>query len=36
MRRLIFTVIAALAVFSAYAQELTVIHLNDTHSHIDP
>ena len=36
MRRLIFTVITALAVFSAYAQELTVIHLNDTHSHIDP
>lgn len=36
MRRLIFTAIAALAVFSAYAQELTVIHLNDTHSHIDP
>ena len=36
MRRLIFTVIAALAVFSAYAQELTIIHLNDTHSHIDP
>ena len=36
MRRLIFTVIAALAVSSAYAQELTVIHLNDTHSHIDP
>lgn len=36
MRRLIFTVIAALAVSSAYAQELTIIHLNDTHSHIDP
>ena len=36
MKRLIFTAIAALAVFSAYAQELTVIHLNDTHSHIDP
>ncbi len=36
MRRLIFTVIAALAGFSAYAQELTIIHLNDTHSHIDP
>lgn len=36
MKRLIFAAFAALTVFSAHAQNLTIIHLNDTHSHIDP
>ena len=36
MKKLILTIFA-LAVFSAaYAQDLVILHLNDTHSHIDP
>ena len=36
MKRL-FLIISALAVIlSASAQDLTILHLNDTHSHIDP
>ena len=36
MKSLILAAFAALTVFSAHAQSLTIIHLNDTHSHIDP
>ena len=36
MKKLILTIFA-LAVFSAaYAQDLVILHMNDTHSHIDP
>ena len=36
MRRVIFTLLAVFAVASLNAQDLTILHLNDTHSHIDP
>lgn len=36
MTRTILTIIASLAVLSLDAQNLTVLHLNDTHSHMDP
>jgi len=36
MRRLIFVLFAALAAFTLDAQELVILHVNDTHSHIDP
>ena len=36
MKRLIFSLVAVLMVLSVEAQTLTVLHLNDTHSHIDP
>lgn len=36
MRRLILTVLAAAMTFSLAAQDLTILHFNDTHSHIDP
>ena len=36
MKRTILTIIAVLAVLSLDAQDLTVLHLNDTHSHMDP
>ena len=36
MRRLLLTVLAMAAAVALDAQNLTIIHLNDTHSHIDP
>lgn len=36
MKRTVFTIIAAFAFLSLDAQNLTVLHLNDTHSHVDP
>lgn len=36
MKRLMFIIAAALVSCSLYAQNLTILHLNDTHSHIDP
>ena len=36
MRRIIMTVMAAAMTFSLAAQDLTILHFNDTHSHIDP
>lgn len=36
MRRYIFIPILFLCAISVYSQELTILHLNDTHSHIDP
>ena len=36
MRRIIMMLCTALLALSAGAQDLTVIHINDTHSHIDP
>lgn len=36
MRRLIITFAVLALSFGAFAQELTILHLNDTHSHIDP
>ncbi|MBR5569228.1 MAG: metallophosphoesterase [Bacteroidales bacterium] len=36
MRRLIVTVFAVLTAAVINAQDLTVLHFNDTHSHIDP
>ena len=36
MRRLIITLAVVLLSVGAFAQELTILHLNDTHSHIDP
>ncbi len=36
MKRLIFIFCAVAATFSLNAQELTILHFNDTHSHIDP
>ena len=36
MRRLIFTFCAAFAAIAMNAQDLTILHVNDTHSHIDP
>ena len=36
MRRTILTVLAAVITFSLSAQDLTILHFNDTHSHIDP
>ena len=36
MKRLCIILFAFAAVLSAYAQNLTVLHMNDTHSHIDP
>ena len=37
MKRTIFIpIILMCCTFSIYAQELTILHLNDTHSHIDP
>ena len=35
MKRLIISVAALAISFAAFAQELTILHLNDTHSHID-
>lgn len=36
MRRVFLTVLAAVMTFSLSAQDLTILHFNDTHSHIDP
>ncbi len=36
MKRVIFAICAMMAVSSLKAQDLTILHLNDTHSHIDP
>ena len=36
MKRLILIITAIALGAAAYAQELTILHLNDTHSHIDP
>jgi 5'-nucleotidase len=38
MKKLILTIfaLAAISVTAAYAQDLVILHLNDTHSHIDP
>ena len=36
MRKLIVILAALSFAVSAYAQQLTIIHFNDTHSHIDP
>jgi 5'-nucleotidase len=36
MKRLIITFAVLALSFGAFAQELTILHLNDTHSHIDP
>ena len=36
MRRLIITFAVMALSVAAFAQELTILHLNDTHSHIDP
>lgn len=36
MKKTIFIVLAALAAISLDAQNLTILHLNDTHSHVDP
>lgn len=36
MRKLIIVLAALSFAAYAYAQELTILHLNDTHSHIDP
>lgn len=36
MRKLMIVLAALAFAASVYAQELTILHLNDTHSHIDP
>ena len=36
MKKTIIVILAALAALSLDAQNLTILHLNDTHSHIDP
>lgn len=36
MKRIIMIIAASLAVLSLDAQNLTVLHFNDTHSHVDP
>ncbi len=36
MKRIIFALATLVAAFSLDAQELTILHFNDTHSHIDP
>lgn len=36
MKKTIFIVLAVLAAISLDAQNLTILHLNDTHSHVDP
>ncbi len=36
MKRILFAAMAALVTVQLAAQELTVIHFNDTHSHVDP
>ena len=36
MRRFIITVFAVFAAAVINAQDLTILHFNDTHSHIDP
>lgn len=36
MKKTIFIVLAAFAALSLDAQNLTILHLNDTHSHVDP
>lgn len=36
MKKFVFVLVAAFAAVSVNAQELTIIHFNDTHSHVDP
>lgn len=36
MRRIYMIILAAVISFAATAQDLTILHMNDTHSHIDP
>ena len=36
MKRIVLFAVAVLATLSLGAQNLTVLHLNDTHSHVDP
>ncbi len=36
MKKTVFFILAVLTAFSLDAQNLTVLHLNDTHSHVDP
>ena len=36
MKRLILVLCAAFAAYTLDAQDLVILHVNDTHSHIDP
>lgn len=36
MKRLIISILTIFITLSLYAQDLTILHMNDTHSHIDP
>ena len=36
MKKTIIVILAAFAALSLDAQNLTILHLNDTHSHVDP
>ena len=36
MKRLLLVLCAAFAAFALDAQDLVILHFNDTHSHIDP
>lgn len=36
MKRIILSICVAFSVLSLDAQELTIVHFNDTHSHVDP
>ena len=36
MRRLLLTIAALAAFTAAQAQDLVILHMNDTHSHVDP
>ena len=36
MKKTIIAILAAFAALSLDAQNLTILHLNDTHSHVDP
>ena len=36
MKKLVFVLIALSTFVAAQAQDLVILHLNDTHSHVDP
>lgn len=36
MKKIIISVVALASVFTLSAQDLTILHLNDTHSHVEP
>ena len=36
MKRIYILLVWSFVAFAASAQDLTILHLNDTHSHIDP